>query len=296
MNTLKTIVHAFASAAVVFAAATASAAATRPVDQAAAASTSQQLGDARREAQIWTAYAVNPHLKAHELKVEVRAGTATLRGKVDSGAARDLAEQIALGVDGVKKVDNEIAVDSSYEPPHRDGNNRTFSDKVEDATITASVKSKLLWNTRTDGLDIGVDTVAGKVTLSGAASSAEEKDLAGRLARNTNGVVAVDNRIAVGAGERERARDTAEAARGKPEDAAAKTESAVTDSWITTKVKSTLLLSSDVTGTEISVTTDGGVVKLAGDVDSTGERQRAVELAQNVRGVRKVDASAVKVR
>src|SRR5205814_1748684 len=91
--------------------------------------------------------------------------------------------------------------------------------------------------------------------------------------RNTNGVVAVDNRIAVGAGERERARDTAEAARGKPEDAAAKTESAVTDSWITTKVKSTLLLSSDVTGTEISVTTDGGVVKLAGDVDSTGERQ-----------------------
>ena len=66
-----------------------------------------------------------------------------------------------------------------HEPPHRDGNNRTFSDKVEDATITASVKSKLLWNTRTDGLDIGVDTVAGKVTLSGAASSAEEKDLAG---------------------------------------------------------------------------------------------------------------------
>jgi osmotically-inducible protein OsmY len=94
----------------------------------------QQIGDERREAQIWTTYAVNPHLKAHKLDIEVDNGTATLSGKVDSGAAKDLAEQIALGVDGIKKVNNNITVDANYEPPRRDGSERTFGDKVEDAT------------------------------------------------------------------------------------------------------------------------------------------------------------------
>ena len=308
MKTMKTIGHALASLTLAAAAATATAATTKPVQQGSQESASQQVGDARREAQIWTTYAVNPHLKAHDLKVEVKGGTATLDGKVENGAAKDLAEQIALGVDGIKKVDNRIVVDASYVPPQRDVNERTFSDKVEDATITASVKSKLLWNSHTDGLDIKVDTVAGKVTLTGTAESGTEKDLAGRLARNTNGVTSVDNRIAVGARsdvDRARAktetaaseaRDKTERAADKAERAADKTEVAVSDSWITTKVKSTLLFSSDVSGTEITVTTDKGVVKLTGDVDSKGERDRAVELAQNVRGVQRVDASAVKIR
>jgi osmotically-inducible protein OsmY len=290
MKTLKTIVHTLASLTLAVAAASASAASSKPPQQANQESTAQQIGDARREAQIWTSYAVNPHLKAHDLKVEVKGDQAVLRGKVEDGVAKDLAEQIALGVDGIKKVDNEITVDSSYVPPRRDGNERTFSDKVEDATITASVKSKLLWNSHTDGLDIHVETIGGKVTLSGSAGTGAEKDLAGRLAKNTNGVVAVDNRVAIGA------KSTADKATAKTERAANKTEDALSDSWITTKVKSTLLLSSDVSGTEITVTTDKGVVRLTGDVDSQGERQRAVELAQNIRGVQKVDASGIKIR
>jgi osmotically-inducible protein OsmY len=181
-------------------------------------------------------------------------------------------------------------VDARYEPPKRDENQRTFSDKVEDATITASVKSKLLWNSHTDGLDIHVETLGGKVTLTGSANSGAEKDLAGRLARNTDGVAAVDNRIAVGA------TSTTDKATAKTERKAEKSEEAVSDAWITTKVKSTLLLSSDVSGTEISVSTDKGVVKLSGEADSQGERQRAVELAQNIRGVQKVDASGIKIR
>jgi osmotically-inducible protein OsmY len=218
------------------------------------------------------------------------------------------AEQIALGVDGIKKVNNKIVVDANYEPPRRDASDRTFGDKVDDATITASVKSKLLWNSHTDGLDIKVDTLAGKVTQTGSAETGTEKDLAGRLARNTSGVIGVDNKIAVGVqgpGDKARektetasnkAKDKADRAADKTERAAEKTEVAVSDSWITTKVKSTLLFSSDVSGTDITVTTEKGVVKLAGDVDSQGERQRAVELAQNVRGVQKVDASAIKIR
>jgi osmotically-inducible protein OsmY len=296
MKSIK-IVHALASLTLALAATSALAASTKPAERSSSESTSQQIGDERREAQIWTTYAVNPHLKAHKLDIEVDNGTATLSGKVDSGAAKDLAEQIALGVDGIKKVNNNITVDANYEPPHRDGTERTFGDKVDDATVTATVKSKLLWNSHTDGLDIHVETVGGKVTLTGSANSGTEKDLAGRLARNTSGVSGVDNKIAVGApGTADKAKAKTETAKAKTENAAEKTEVAVSDSWITTKVKSTLLFSSDVSGTEITVATDKGIVKLSGEVDSQGERQRAVELAQNVTGVKKVDASAIKIR
>src|SRR5262249_48179305 len=114
--------------------------------QAKTATMSDQISDARREAQIWTTYATNPHLHAFDLKVEVKGNTATLNGKVQSGAAKDLAEQIALGVEGIKQVDNRLVVDTSYEPPKRAGSERSFGDVVADATISASVKSKLLWN------------------------------------------------------------------------------------------------------------------------------------------------------
>jgi len=293
-------------------------------------SVAQNISDARREGQIWSSYAMNPHLKAFDLKVEVRGNKATLDGKVESGVAKDLAEQIARGVEGIQHVDNRIVVDANYEAPKRAGSDRTFGEKVEDATITASVKSKLLWNSHTDGLDINVDTANGQVTLTGVAKSGAEKDLARRIARNTSGVVGVNNQLVVGApGKMEvakaeakeekaemkaRAHDSKEAlkeetretkvaakenaneAKSKTREVAHESKEAVTDTWITTKVKSTLLLSRNVDGLDIKVTTRDGIVSLAGDVDSTAERDRAVDLASNIRGVKKVDPSGIKIR
>ena len=251
---------------------------------------SEQISDARREAQIWTTYATNPHLHAFDLKVEVRGNNATLNGKVQSGAAKDLAEQIALGVEGIKHVDNRLVVDASYEPPKRTGSERSFGEIVEDATITASVKSKLLWNSHTDGLDIHVDTNNGQVTLTGNVASAAEKDLAGRIAKNTHDVVGVNNQLALSGkpGTTAKTKDEIKAA-------ANDTKEAMSDGWITTKVKSSLMLTRDIDGMEISVTTNNGIVKLAGNVDSKGEMQRAIEVAQNVRGVKKVDPSGIKI-
>ena len=44
------------------------------------------------------------------------------------------------------------------------------------------------------------------------------------------------------------------------------------DGWITTKVKSTLLYSSNVDGSDIKVDTKNGVVTLSGKVDTGAER------------------------
>ena len=258
--------------------------------QARTESVSDQISDARREAQIWTTYATNSHLHAFDLKVEVKGNKAILNGKVQSGAAKDLAEQIALGVEGIKQVDNRLVVDAAYEPPKRASGDRSFGEAVQDATITASVKSKLLWNSHTDGLDIHVDTNRGQVTLTGTVGSGTEKDLAGRIAKNTNDVLGVTNQLTVSGkpGSTARAKD-------EMRTAAHESKEAMSDGLITTKVKSSLMLTRDVDGLEISVTTDNGIVKLAGNVDSKAEKQRAVEVAQNVRGVKKVDSSGIKI-
>ena len=157
---------------------------------------SQDVTDARQETQIWTTYALSPYLRANDLKVSVHDGKATLSGKVEEGVDKDLAKQIALGVPGIKNVDNKIVVQADYVPPAR-SSERSYGEEIDDATITAAVKSKLMWSTYTDGLATEVDTRLGHVTLTGAADSAAAKELAGRLASNTRGVVAVDNRLTV---------------------------------------------------------------------------------------------------
>jgi hyperosmotically inducible periplasmic protein len=56
-------------------------------------------------------------------------------------------------------------------------------------------------------------------------------------------------------------------------------------------VKSTFMWSSGVYGRDISVATDDGVVALSGKVGSEAERELAIELAEQLRGVKSVDAT-----
>lgn len=74
-----------------------------------------------------------------------------------------------------------------------------------------------------------------------------------------------------------------------------KSEQPVTDTWITTKVKSDLLASSKVPGTEVKVETVNGVVSLSGTVATKAEHDNAVAKAKMIKGVKSVDASALKV-
>ncbi|WP_342245691.1 BON domain-containing protein [Pseudomonas sp. OTU5201] len=240
---------------------------------------SQSFTDARQESQIWTTFALNPHLRAADLKVSVMNGKATLTGNVPEEVGRELAKDIAMGVSGIDSVDNQIVVKPDYVPP-KPGPERSYGTMVDDATTTAAVKSKLLWSKQADGMTTHVDTRAGKVTLTGNADNQADKDLAGRLAMNTDGVVSVDNQLVVDASK--------PAAAASTKSSTKEAGGEVADSWITTKVKSTLMYSSNVNGSDISVSTNSGIVTLSGLVDSGAERDLAIELAQNVRGVKSV--------
>ncbi|MGH8036846.1 MAG: BON domain-containing protein [Stenotrophomonas sp.] len=69
----------------------------------------------------------------------------------------------------------------------------------------------------------------------------------------------------------------------------------VTDTWITTKVKSDLVTSKGVPGTEVKVETVNGVVSLSGTVATKAEHDNAIAKAKAIKGVKSVDASMLKV-
>jgi hypothetical protein len=62
----------------------------------------------------------------------------------------------------------------------------------------------------------------------------------------------------------------------------------VSDSIITTRVKTALFRDAYTSGFEINVNTYRGVVQLSGFVDSADQKRRASELAERIDGVRKV--------
>ena len=134
-------------------------------------------------------------------------------------------------------------------------------------------------------MSVNVETKSGKVTLQGTADSAAAKELAGALANNTHGVVSVNNTLVVDPSKTTLAQSV--------EKKTAKVEQVFSDSWITTKVKSTLMYSSNVNSSNISVSTKNGVVSLSGKVNSGAEHALALKLANNVRGVKSVNGSAL---
>jgi hyperosmotically inducible periplasmic protein len=68
---------------------------------------------------------------------------------------------------------------------------------IDDTALTTRVKSKFAADPTVSAMSISVETLKGTVQLSGFAKSAEEKAMAEKLARETSGVVAVRNDIAI---------------------------------------------------------------------------------------------------
>ena len=70
----------------------------------------------------------------------------------------------------------------------------------------------------------------------------------------------------------------------------------VSDTWITTKVKADLLVTEEVKGLDINVSTTNGVVTLAGLLDSQAQHHKAIAVAKAIKGVKRVETKALKVK
>jgi len=159
--------------------------------------------DAWITGKIETAYVLNGHLNPFAITTNVNGGAVHLTGMVKDSIDRDLAGEVAKGVDGVVSVKNDLKVDEkaaneaaakAHKADHRD-----FGSVVSDATMTARVKSKLIGNSNVHAAKIDVDTKDHVVTLSGRVASSAEKSLAEQIARNTSEVKTVHNNLVVDA-------------------------------------------------------------------------------------------------
>lgn len=80
-----------------------------------------------------------------------------------------------------------------------------------------------------------------------------------------------------------------------PRSAVKKAERAVSDSWITTKVKSEILANSVAKGFKVSVTTKKGAVALKGKLPNSDSVEVVKMIAAKVKGVKSVDTSGLAV-
>jgi osmotically-inducible protein OsmY len=190
---------------------------------------------------------------------------------------------------------------------------------ASDPGVTTAVKTKLAADDTVKAYQIDVDTNGGVVTLSGAVASQQAKDRAVQLARETDGVSSVDDRLTVNPAmtvdnrAAEAGRDAAAGAQGTAGSASDKAASAaekigdaaratgaaasqaaqdaapvVADAGITAAVKTRLLADPDVAGLRIDVDTKGKVVTLTGTVKTAAQVQEAQKLASETPGVLRV--------
>jgi hyperosmotically inducible protein len=195
---------------------------------------------------------------------------------------------------------------------------------ASDTEITAAVKSKLVADSKVSALDIHVETTKGVVTLTGTTKSSAEKAEAIKVARQTSGVKRVVSKLTIektsestvakaedktGAAAKKTSHatkkgteKTVDAVKGTSGEVAKDTKSVasetgrvLTDAEITSAVKTKFMADKTVSAMAINVDTDHGVVTLKGDVKSAAEKQQALKIARETKGVRSVvDQLAIK--
>jgi hyperosmotically inducible periplasmic protein len=155
------------------------------------------IHDASITMRIKTTYLFNGHLNPFRINVDTRDGVVTLHGTVPSDIHRDLAGSIAKSADGVTEVDNELRVEPGKTGEAPDEADKSFGQSVRDATTSASIKMTLALQRGVKASHIAVHTDRGTVTLTGEVDSQAERQLAGRIARETEGVTNVENQLDV---------------------------------------------------------------------------------------------------
>lgn len=248
---------------------------------------------------IQAQYFMTPDVRARGVDVTTSdTGVVTLAGEVESQESRRRAEEIARQTDGVRQVENQLRVvpedTRSADAPSTDARQGTETDRtdvaarpdsepVNDGWLTTKIQSKYFLDTDVAGRRIDVDSNDGVVTLSGEVRSEAERRQAVAIARNTDGVRDVTDRLRIvpdrDADEDRRVGTTAERR---------ESDQPIEDTWITTKIQSKFFLEGDVKGRDIDVTTRNGVVTLTGNVESEVAQRTAEAIARETNGVTRV--------
>jgi osmotically-inducible protein OsmY len=162
--------------------------------------------------------------------------------------------------------------------------------RVDDALLTANVKTEMTADGRISPTRVNVDTLNGVVTLKGEVPTQQEKDAAEQVARRIAGVRSVNNQIVV---------NPAAAGTGVPSGNEIKEGVKETAGNITQEVKKetgeavlvgkikTRLIAAGFTNVAVEVIQ--GEVTLKGEVASEKDRTAVVAIVEKVEGVGKIN-------
>ena len=145
------------------------------------------IDDSAITMRVKSSFVADPDVSSLDITVETRKGEVQLSGFVDSQAQIDRAVDIARRTPGVSNVQNKLDLKTPA----------SVGAKVDDAVITAKVKSALIRDEGIKALDIAVNTHHGEVQLSGFVASETQVNRATEVARTVEGVKSVDNRMSV---------------------------------------------------------------------------------------------------
>lgn len=153
---------------------------------------------------------------------------------------------------------------------------RTTGVVIDDAAITASIKTQLTVEKDTKARQINVETQKGIVQLNGFVDSSEARSEAEKIAAGTDGVKQVRNNLEVRSADR---------APGVVAD----------DAMLTGKVEAALVADKRTSAMRVDIESHDGEVQLSGYAKSQAEKTAAVDVAKGVEGVRVVK-NAIDVR
>lgn len=271
------------------------------------------LSDGWITTKIQAKYFADADVKARNIDVNTNGGVVTLTGSVENEETRKQAVEIARATDGVVRVEDRLTTGvattgvtppagapeaGEEDRPATSGGQAEYAgekanqagDVAQSAWITTKIQAKYFADDIVKGRRIDVTTNNGVVTLSGQVQSNSERQQALQLARETEGVKRVEDRLQITAAD---AAASGAAATGSvdtapPEDSTLSEQ--MSDAGITARVQSKFFLDDTVKGRNINVDTSGGTVTLDGEVQSEIEREQAIALARSVDGVTDVQS------
>jgi hyperosmotically inducible protein len=203
-------------------------------------------------------------VKGRSIDVNTTNGVVTLRGKVDSDLAHQAAIDLAKNTNGVTRVDDQLAVSTEAD---RMTARHSQPESKSPAWITTKIQAQYYVHPGLKPWNIDVTTNAnGAVSLSGLVDNAQDRSEAVKIARETEGVTTVNDNLRV---KSETAATTGSTTAGR-------VETDLSDSWITAKIQSRYFVDDAVSGRNINVDTNNGVVTLRGTVNSYSDGVREV--------------------
>lgn len=207
--------------------------------------------DTRLQLEVIAELNWEPSVKAAHIGVAADAGVITLTGEVESYAEKHAAETAARRVKGVVGVAQEIKVQLPFERERGD-------DQIAEAVL-----DRLAWDVSVPSDSVQVVVDQGWVTLSGVVDHHFQRQAAEQNVRRLQGVVGISNQIAI-----------------KPQ---------VDTANISNDISCALHRSWFPDPDAITVTAEGGKVRLTGNVHSWHAREVAGETAWGAPGATDVE-------